>query len=64
MKADPRGVVLALRRAVHEGDRGMADFLTDEIVQHLEALDAIEAVDPELVATHLTPEPPEADHGD
>lgn len=47
MNADPRGVVLALRRAVKEGNDGMADFLTDEIVAHLEALDAVQ--DPEVL---------------
>lgn len=57
MKADPRGIVLALRRAVKEGNRGLVEFLTDTIVEALERLDAIDAK-AEAERTHQ-----ESEHG-
>ncbi len=43
MKVDPRGIVYALTRAVREGNRGMVDQLSEEIIAALVRLDAIEA---------------------
>lgn len=42
MKADNRGLVMHLRRAAREDDWDLADFLTDEIVRHLDLLDALD----------------------
>lgn len=53
MKADPRGVVIALRRAERDGDVALADFLAYEIVRHLNCLDAIEESNPDLVEAHM-----------
>lgn len=43
MKADPRGVVFALRRAVKEGNHELADYLGGEISAWIERTDALEA---------------------
>ena len=42
MKADPRGIVLALRRAVSQRKRREAEWLTEVIVEHLERLDRMD----------------------
>ncbi len=42
MKADPRGVVAALRRSTVERNWGMVDFLADEIVTALERRDQMD----------------------
>lgn len=47
MKADPRGVVWHLRRAVKAGDSRWADRLTDEIVKAIEAEPTVHVIGPD-----------------
>lgn len=57
MKADPKGVVMHLRRAEREGDKPLADFLAGEIERAIERLDRMDEA-----GTYIAPEP--ATHGD